>query len=187
MFNWRSKDEFWRWLDTLPKTLGSEPRRLETLAIVSLTEQQLRTLAPLPPAETPRDESDFPGPVLRWYGDAGGSPVILTHHWGHSWGDYTDLTIDHPRSGAPPWTALEPLIAHAPELVGRVSWVRFADGPAEVAVRAVGPGATQYSVYETTSITDARAMVSCISRVAGEWEYELAHPPRRSDAGEFQG
>ena len=174
MFNWRSKDEFWQWLDGLPAMPGSEPRRLETLAIVSFREDQLRALAPLPPAETPRDDGDFPGPVLRWYGDAGGAPVILTHHWGHSWGDYTDLTVDRPAADAPAWASLVPVAEHAPELVGRVSWVRDAPGTAEVVVRASGQGAPSEGIYRTPSEGDARALIACLARVGGDWAYELA-------------
>ena len=173
MFNWRPKDEFWQWLHGLPQTRNSEQRLLETLAIVSLTEAQLRELAPLPPAETPADDGDFPGPVLRWYGDADGAPAILTHHWGHSWGDYTDLFIERPHRGAPPWTALEPLITHAPELVQRVGWVQYSDVDGQISVFAVGTGAPSVAIYRTASITDANAMVALLSRPQGDWRYEV--------------
>src|SRR5690349_10685101 len=116
MFNWRSKEDFWPWFNRLAAQRGATWRYLDTLVTVSLSRSELETLSSLSPVETPKDEDDFPGPVLRWYGDANGTPVIITNHVEHAAGDVTELTFERPRPGELTTRALWPLIEAAPEL-----------------------------------------------------------------------
>jgi hypothetical protein len=173
MFNWRRKDEFWPWFTALAQARGQGWRFLDGQALISATATELGALAPHPPVETPADEDDFPGPVLRWYGDAGGEPVLVTHFLDTGGGDYTELTVERPLPGALVWTSLEPLMTHAPELVVRVSWVQHAAGMGAIAVHARGPRAPEEAIYRSDSESDARGLVALLTRAGGDWRYEL--------------
>ena len=80
MIEWITKSKFWEIFQSEYKPYN---RYLNEVGYFECTLDKLKKIAKTEPVDTPKDESDFPGPVLRWYVRINGHLALITHHYQH--------------------------------------------------------------------------------------------------------
>lgn len=147
---------------------------------ISATLDWLKKRISVAPRETPVDEEDFPGPVLRWYGRVDGKLFLLTHYLAPNVstvekGDSTAIRCAPVDSDAFTWKCIEPFCVEASEFAGRLVWFEGKAGKNarhEVSLsfdaRVVGP------IYRADSREDAESFQKLLSSIASPgFEYRV--------------
>jgi hypothetical protein len=79
MIDWIEQQQFWEIFDSEYKPLK---RYLNEVAYINCDLSEISELAKTEPVDTPADERDFAGPVLRWYTRIDGNLVLITFYKG---------------------------------------------------------------------------------------------------------
>jgi hypothetical protein len=169
MVTWLEKKEFWDYFDSHYKP---KKKYLNGSITVSLTEQQLRSEIQITPVNTPADEGDFPGPVLRWYGIINEELFIITYyiHPTISFcnvGDFTEISVASATAGKPSWSVIEPFLNNEGKfLIDKTVWIQSEYPNERIAVvKLTCPNGNEHKVYSALTIEEATQLVKALNSI----------------------